>query len=138
MDTRPTIGILALVVMLLTASLGCVPPAIYEDDYRLVFEDHFATTRDVRTTIPHAVQIISGYKAKGSEWDAVIVPYFARGVTVKAAPYPRMLRHPHTREFMARHHRSLHERKAATALALSSAPGVSSVPDGELFVLRES
>lgn len=43
MDTRPTIGILALVVMLLTASLGCVPPAIYEDDYRLVFEDHFAT-----------------------------------------------------------------------------------------------
>jgi ATP-dependent helicase/nuclease subunit A len=61
----------------------------------------FSSTRDVRTTIPHAVQIISGYKAKGSEWDAVIVPYFARGVTVKAAPYPRMLRHPHTREYMA-------------------------------------
>ena len=63
--------------------------------------DHFTSTREVKATDPNAVQIISGHKAKGSEWDAVIVPFFARQVLVNPPAYPRMLRHPHTREFLA-------------------------------------
>ncbi|MDR3402879.1 MAG: UvrD-helicase domain-containing protein [Chthoniobacter sp.] len=56
----------------------------------------FHSARDVRSARPDAVQIISGHKSKGSEWDAVIVPYFARGITVRRAPYPRLLRDPRT------------------------------------------
>jgi ATP-dependent exoDNAse (exonuclease V) beta subunit len=63
--------------------------------------DRFHAPREVRGAAPDAVQIISGYKAKGSEWDAVIVPYFARGVTVSKPPYPRLLRDPRARETMA-------------------------------------
>jgi ATP-dependent exoDNAse (exonuclease V) beta subunit len=56
----------------------------------------FHSPRDVRSARPDAVQIISGHKAKGSEWEAVIVPFFARGVTVRRPPYPRLLRDPRT------------------------------------------
>ncbi len=61
----------------------------------------FTATRNVAATASDAVQIISGHKAKGSEWDAVIVPFFARPVVARAPTYPRMLRHPQTREFVA-------------------------------------
>ncbi|MEI9893602.1 MAG: UvrD-helicase domain-containing protein [Chthoniobacter sp.] len=56
----------------------------------------FLSARDVRSARPDAVQIISGHKSKGSEWEAVIVPYFARGITVRRPPYPRLLRDPRT------------------------------------------
>ncbi|MEZ0255921.1 MAG: UvrD-helicase domain-containing protein, partial [Chthoniobacter sp.] len=56
----------------------------------------FHSPRDVRSARPDAVQIISGHKAKGSEWEAVIVPFFARGVIVRRPPYPRLLRDPRT------------------------------------------
>ncbi len=61
----------------------------------------FSATRDVRATLPDAVQIISGHKAKGSEWDAVIVPFFARRVTAGTPGYPRILRDPATRGHLA-------------------------------------
>ena len=61
----------------------------------------FTATREVRATVRDAVQIISGHKAKGSEWDAVIVPFFSRRVTVGGPGYPRVLRDPRTREFLA-------------------------------------
>ncbi len=60
----------------------------------------FSARREVRATIRDAVQIISGHKAKGSEWDAVIVPFFARRVTLGPSSYPRTLRDPQTRELM--------------------------------------
>jgi len=56
----------------------------------------FHSARDIRSARPDAVQIISGHKSKGSEWEAVIVPYFARGITVRRPPYPRLLRDPRT------------------------------------------
>ncbi|MEP6667951.1 MAG: UvrD-helicase domain-containing protein [Chthoniobacter sp.] len=61
----------------------------------------FHSPRDVRGARPDAVQIISGHKSKGSEWDAVIVPYFARGITVRRPPYPRLLRDPRTAAMIA-------------------------------------
>jgi ATP-dependent exoDNAse (exonuclease V) beta subunit len=61
----------------------------------------FHSPRDVRSARADAVQIISSHKSKGSEWEAVILPYFARGVTVRRPPYPRLLRDPRTAETIA-------------------------------------
>ncbi len=54
----------------------------------------FSATREVRTTELDAIQLITSHKAKGSEWDAVVIPYFARGVSQRSAGYPRMIRDP--------------------------------------------
>ena len=56
----------------------------------------FSATREVRTTSRDAIQLITCHKAKGSEWQAVIVPFFARGIVQRSRPYPRLLRHPRT------------------------------------------
>jgi ATP-dependent exoDNAse (exonuclease V) beta subunit len=61
----------------------------------------FSAKREVHATIRDAVQIISGHKAKGSEWDAVIVPFFARRVMPGTPDYPRLLRDPRTRAYLA-------------------------------------
>ena len=57
----------------------------------------FSATREVRTTSRDAIQLITIHKAKGSEWQAVIVPFFARGVRLRSRGYPRLLKHPETR-----------------------------------------
>ena len=54
----------------------------------------FSATREVRTAERDAIQLITCHKAKGSEWQAVIVPFFARGVVQRSRGYPRLLRHP--------------------------------------------
>ena len=56
----------------------------------------FNAIREVRTTARDAIQLITIHKAKGSEWQAVIVPFFARGVRQRSRGYPRLLRHPGT------------------------------------------
>lgn len=61
----------------------------------------FQSPRDVRIARHDAVQIISGHKSKGSEWEAVIVPFFARGVTARQSSYPRLLRDPRTASTIA-------------------------------------
>ena len=54
----------------------------------------FSAVREVRTAERDAIQLITCHKAKGSEWEAVIVPFFARGVSQRSRGYPRLLRHP--------------------------------------------
>ena len=56
----------------------------------------FSATREVRTTVRDAVQLITAHKAKGSEWQVVVVPFFARGVKQRSRNYPRLLRDPRT------------------------------------------
>ncbi len=56
----------------------------------------FSATREVRASRPDAVQLITTHKAKGSEWQAVVVPFFARGAKQRSRPYPRLLRDPRT------------------------------------------
>lgn len=65
-------------------------------DFAAQLQSGFHTSRDVRSARPNAVQIISGHKAKGSEWEAVIVPFFALGIHVRRPPYPRLFRDPRT------------------------------------------
>ncbi len=54
----------------------------------------FYASRDVRGLASDAIQIISAHKSKGSEWDAVIVPYFAQAVATRSTPFPRLIRDP--------------------------------------------
>ena len=47
-----------------------------------------------------AVQLITGQKAKGSEWDAVIVPFLSREVRTRSPDYARIVKIPQTGELV--------------------------------------
>jgi ATP-dependent exoDNAse (exonuclease V) beta subunit len=52
---------------------------------------HFYDPREVRPSTHDAIQLITSQKAKGSEWQAVIVPFFARKVGLPSPRYPRLI-----------------------------------------------
>jgi ATP-dependent exoDNAse (exonuclease V) beta subunit len=47
-------------------------------DFALMLRRNFDTTRETEPAEADAIQLITAHKAKGSEWDAVIVPFLAR------------------------------------------------------------
>jgi ATP-dependent exoDNAse (exonuclease V) beta subunit len=53
---------------------------------------HFADARETRPSRPDAIQLITSQKAKGSEWQAVIVPFLTRDVRLASPRYPRLLK----------------------------------------------
>jgi ATP-dependent exoDNAse (exonuclease V) beta subunit len=55
----------------------------------------FASQRPVRFSADDdAIQLITSHKAKGSEWQAVIVPFLARDLRVPSARYPHLVKSP--------------------------------------------
>jgi ATP-dependent exoDNAse (exonuclease V) beta subunit len=54
--------------------------------------DDFEKVREARATRPGAIQIITGHKAKGSEWPVVIVPFLGRRVGEASPSYPMVLK----------------------------------------------
>ncbi len=50
--------------------------------------------RPVRLSDQNAIQLITAQKAKGSEWDAVVVPFLARRITGFSPRYPSIIRRP--------------------------------------------
>src|SRR5256886_1796470 len=57
--------------------------------------DDFATPRAVRFSVDdNAIQLITSHKAKGSEWQAVIVPFLARDMRLPSRPYPHLVKSP--------------------------------------------
>src|SRR4051794_37513421 len=55
----------------------------------------FASLRAVRFSADdNAIQLITSHKAKGSEWQAVIVPFLARELRVPSPRYPHFLKSP--------------------------------------------
>lgn len=54
----------------------------------------FFATRETRGTRRGAIQLITGHKAKGSEWQAVIVPALGRKVQSASNHFPHVLRDP--------------------------------------------
>jgi ATP-dependent exoDNAse (exonuclease V) beta subunit len=60
----------------------------------------FTTTRDVRNETREAVQLITGQKAKGSEWSCVIVPFLAHEIRAASPSYPRLVRDPATGQWL--------------------------------------
>ena len=53
---------------------------------------HFADAREIRPSRPDSIQLITSQKAKGSEWQAVIVPFLTRDVRSASPRYPRLLK----------------------------------------------
>ena len=63
--------------------------------------DDFATPRAVRFAADdNAIQLITSHKAKGSEWQAVIVPFLARELRPPYPPYPHLVKAPETGELL--------------------------------------
>jgi ATP-dependent exoDNAse (exonuclease V) beta subunit len=55
----------------------------------------FATPRAVRFSADdNAIQLITSHKAKGSEWQAVIVPFLARELRPPSPRYPHFVKSP--------------------------------------------
>jgi ATP-dependent exoDNAse (exonuclease V) beta subunit len=55
----------------------------------------FTTPRAVRfSTDDNAIQLITSHKAKGSEWQAVIVPFLARELRPPSLRYPQFVKSP--------------------------------------------
>src|SRR5437660_12003305 len=55
----------------------------------------FASPRAVRFSADdNAIQLITSHKAKGSEWQAVIVPFLARELRPPSRPYPHLVKSP--------------------------------------------
>jgi ATP-dependent exoDNAse (exonuclease V) beta subunit len=55
----------------------------------------FASPRAVRFSADdNAIQLITSHKAKGSEWQAVIVPFLARDLRPPSPPYPHFVKSP--------------------------------------------
>src|SRR5437016_3455325 len=63
--------------------------------------DDFATPRAVRFSVDdNAIQLITSHKAKGSEWQAVIVPFLARDLRPPSRPYPHFVKSPPNSELI--------------------------------------
>src|SRR5207244_7638384 len=63
--------------------------------------DDFTTPRAVRFSADdNAIQLITSHKAKGSEWQAVIVPFLARDLRPPSPRYPHLVKPPATGELL--------------------------------------
>jgi ATP-dependent exoDNAse (exonuclease V) beta subunit len=56
----------------------------------------FLLQRDVRRSTDDGIQLITAQKAKGSEWQAVILPFLGRGVISPSPRYPCVIKIPGT------------------------------------------
>ncbi len=77
---------------LLTAAAGAeasgMTLAAFAEDLRARFDE----TRDVRPSSEDAIQLMTAHKAKGLEWQVVIVPFLSRQVRTGSSRFPRAIR----------------------------------------------
>jgi ATP-dependent helicase/nuclease subunit A len=71
--------------------------------------------RPARLSDKDAVQLITAQKAKGSEWDAVIVPFLSRRITGFSPRYPSIIRVPGKDEVIAALHKEDREEEIKEA-----------------------
>ena len=67
-------------------------------EFSELLRTHFADAREIRPSRPDAIQLITSQKAKGSEWQAVIVPFLTRKVHSASPRYPRLIKNRETGE----------------------------------------
>jgi ATP-dependent exoDNAse (exonuclease V) beta subunit len=61
--------------------------------------------RAVRLSDEDAIQLITAHKAKGLEWDAVVVPFLGRNIREPSPSYPSLIRVPGTDQVLAALHK---------------------------------
>ena len=71
--------------------------------------------RPARLSDQDAIQLITAQKAKGSEWDAVIVPFLSRRITGFSPRYPSIIRVPGQDEVIAALHKEDREEEIREA-----------------------
>jgi ATP-dependent exoDNAse (exonuclease V) beta subunit len=64
------------------------------EDFDRQLRTSFAASRESRATQPNAIQLITSHKAKGSEWQAVIVPSMGREIGTPPRKYPMVFSAP--------------------------------------------
>lgn len=60
-------------------------------DFAETLRQEFYSARETRPVEPNAVQLLTGHKAKGLQWDAVILPFFHRREYPTRFSYPKMI-----------------------------------------------
>ena len=85
---EPAAELDALLAVAAAAEASGMTLADFAEDLRVNFD----VTREVRPSSEEAVQLITAHKAKGLEWQAVIVPFLARWVRTGSSRYPRAIK----------------------------------------------
>ncbi|MFZ1218977.1 MAG: UvrD-helicase domain-containing protein, partial [Chthoniobacterales bacterium] len=71
--------------------------------------------RAVRLSDEDAIQLITAHKAKGLEWDAVIVPFLGRQIREPSPSYPSLIRVPGSDQILAALHKEDREAEITDA-----------------------
>jgi ATP-dependent exoDNAse (exonuclease V) beta subunit len=74
-------------------------------DFAERLRSEMAYPRTVRLSEQDAIQLITAHKAKGLEWDAVIVPFLGRRIAEPSPSYPSLIRVPGSDEVLAALHK---------------------------------
>jgi ATP-dependent exoDNAse (exonuclease V) beta subunit len=74
--------------------------------------------RTVRLSDEDAIQLITAHKAKGLEWDAVIVPFLGRQIREPSPNYPSLIRVPGSDQILAALHKEDREAEIKDAYKL--------------------
>jgi ATP-dependent helicase/nuclease subunit A len=67
-------------------------------DFAEKLRSNFLLLRDVRRSTDNGIQLITAQKAKGSEWQVVILPFLGRGVIPPSPRYPCVIKIPGSTE----------------------------------------
>jgi len=76
---------------LLTAAAGAEAEKLSFREWVRCLEEDFQRLVEAPPVDPDALQLITCHKAKGLQWDAVILPLLFRGVGAHRDPYPQLL-----------------------------------------------
>src|SRR2546423_3215648 len=111
-DFKDPLGDLdTLVTLAAESAASCATLADFADRLRSEMERQ----RPARLSDKDAIQLITDKKAKGSEWDAVIVPFLSRRITGFSPHYPSIIRVPGKDEVIAALHREDREEEIKEA-----------------------
>jgi ATP-dependent helicase/nuclease subunit A len=70
-------------------------------DFARYLRDDFNTQRQARVAADEdAIQLITSHKAKGSEWQAVVVPFLGRELRINTPSYPHLVKSPQDGELL--------------------------------------
>jgi ATP-dependent exoDNAse (exonuclease V) beta subunit len=61
-------------------------------DFARHLRSNYSAVRETNPSTSNAIQLITAHKAKGSEWQAVIVPFFTRKVWLANPRYPMLVK----------------------------------------------
>ena len=77
---------------LLTSAAGAEASGMTLAEFVEDLRANFDATREVRASSDDAIQLITEHKAKGLEWQTVIVPFLSRQVRTGSSRYPRVIK----------------------------------------------